>query len=137
MVRILCPKCERWGSLNETWATSKKYRYYYVKHTNGKPTSCYLPTWMAKRLLKKLDESHFEIKGGWQLFKYKDGKTEWRFIPLNVKLRRGRPPHCVSCIYARPRGRKAQYCRIHENLFILPDTEACPYYLSTNPSRRT
>ena len=137
MVKVFCPKCGRLGYMLEKWAVRKQYRYFYVHHRDGKsPQSCYLNQILAKKLIKLLEkkgEEVLELKGGWELFQYKSGVVEWRFKPLTTRLR-SRRAHCVSCRYARPRGRRAQYCMIQSEIFITPDSEACEFYVSTKSS---
>jgi len=63
---------------------------------------------------------------GWVVFKYKDGTTERRFIPLGRKQERSR--HCKSCLYYRKS--YGGYCELQPDTFINPDTEACEAFVN-------
>jgi len=68
-----------------------------------------------------------EVTGGWKIFKYKNGRTERRFIPLGVRKRR--PRHCKSCLYFR---KGSNTCVLNPNklVFCDPESEACEYYVN-------
>jgi hypothetical protein len=63
---------------------------------------------------------------GWTTFKYKDGTTERRFIPLGQKQR---SRHCKSCAKIRKLG-DTYYCDDNPNLYVDPDTEACENFVN-------
>jgi hypothetical protein len=70
-----------------------------------------------------------ELKGGWRIFRKKDGTVEKRFIPLTVK----ETAHCKSCLYFR-KGYGGR-CILDPNIFTSPDAEACNNYVNRNIRR--
>jgi hypothetical protein len=63
-----------------------------------------------------------DIKGGWKVFRRKDGTIERRFVPLSTK----KLAHCKSCLYFRKRG----YCELNPDTFTHAEAEICENYVN-------
>ena len=47
------------------------------------------------RKMGEFNGEELEVTGGWREFRYGNGTTEMRFVPLKLK----RLAHCVSCLF--------------------------------------